>query len=133
MNRFRDRIASFMAGRNGVDQLSRFLYIVALIFMIVSLFIPKTIPRNIVWGVGMAILAYSLFRVFSKNYPARNRENQWFWFLIHGKKYDKKAMDKKTHKIFKCPNCKQKIRVPKKKGKICITCPKCRNEFIKRT
>ena len=130
MHRFRDRLAYFMAGRNGVDQLSRFLNVVALIFLVVSLFIPHDLARWIVSTVGILIMVYSYFRIFSKNYPARNRENRWFCSLRYGKS---KTTDKKTHKIFKCPKCKQKIRVPRHKGKICITCPKCRQEFIKKT
>lgn len=45
----------------------------------------------------------------------------------------KKKLDRRTHKIFKCPNCSQKIRVPKHRGKICIKCPNCRIEFIRKT
>lgn len=130
MNRFRDRFAYFMAGRNGVDQFSRFLNLVSLVFLIVSLFIPHDLTRFIVSSVGVLIMIYSYFRIFSKNYAARNRENQWFCSLRYGKA---KTTNKKTHKIFKCPKCAQKIRVPRHKGKICITCPKCRTEFIKKT
>ena len=130
MNRFRDRFAYFMAGRNGVDQLSRFLNLVSLVFLIVSLFIPHDLTRFIVSSVGIGIMVYSYFRIFSKNYPARNKENQWFCSLRYGRS---KTTNKKTHKIFKCPKCAQKIRVPRHKGKICITCPKCRTEFIKKT
>lgn len=147
MNRFRDKFALFMSGRNGVDEFSRFINWVSLGFLVVSIFIPWPIPRYVLWGLGFGLLIYSYFRIFSKNYPARSRENQWFCSIkyrnrggYNNNSYNgsytneqKKAMDKKTHKIFKCPNCAQKIRVPKHKGKICISCPKCRNEFIKRT
>ena len=136
MNRFRDRFAMFMAGRNGVDQLSRFINVVALLFLVVSLFISHDLARFIVSTVGILLMVYSYFRIFSKNYPARNKENQWFCRLLYGRKqgYTKaNTTDKKTHKIFKCPKCKQKIRVPRHRGKICITCPKCRTEFIKKT
>ncbi|MCR4675383.1 MAG: hypothetical protein K5675_10245 [Lachnospiraceae bacterium] len=48
----------------------------------------------------------------------------------------KRAYDKEQKKIYKfytCSSCGQKVRVPKGKGKIEITCPKCKNTFIKRT
>lgn len=33
--------------------------------------------------------------------------------------------DRKTHKYFKCRNCKAVIRVPKRKGGGVVACPKC--------
>ena len=35
----------------------------------------------------------------------------------------------KEHKYFTCPNCKTVCRVPRGKGKIVITCPKCGGEI----
>ena len=40
---------------------------------------------------------------------------------------------KKIYRFYKCPQCRQRVRVPKGKGRICITCPKCRAEFIKKS
>ncbi len=141
MSDFRNKFINFMSGRNGVDEFSRFLNILSLIVMIVSFFIPNGIARWIVFGVALAIMVYSYFRIFSRNYGARHRENDWFCSIIHPDRNSnrtytnaqKKAMDRKTHRIFKCPNCQQKIRVPKGKGRISIKCPKCRIEFIKKT
>lgn len=56
-------------------------------------------------------------------YNRQNTYNNW--------KY--KQEQKKIYKFFDCPQCKQKVRVPKGKGKICITCPKCRMEFVRRS
>ncbi|MFR9190485.1 MAG: hypothetical protein ACLVL7_09865 [Anaerotruncus massiliensis (ex Togo et al. 2019)] len=41
--------------------------------------------------------------------------------------------DARTHRRFRCPSCGQKVRVPRGKGRICITCPRCRVEFVRRT
>lgn len=48
-------------------------------------------------------------------------------------KSTRKPKSDKNHKIFQCGKCGQMIRVPKGKGKIAITCPSCKQEFIKRT
>ncbi len=140
MSNFRNKFMNFMSGRNGVDELSRFLNILSLIIMIVGVFIRNNTARWIVVGVAFAIMIYSYFRIFSRNYNSRHRENQWFCSIIHPDRSNrtytnaqKKAMDRRTHRIFKCPNCAQKIRVPKGKGRISIKCPKCRIEFIKKT
>lgn len=100
------------------------------IFFVRFLFLPT-----------LLLLIYSYFRILSRNYPARNRENRWYlnatrMFRKNRSSYGNDAGTRQrdtAHRIFKCPNCSQKIRVPKGKGKICIRCPKCRIEFIKRT
>lgn len=138
MFRFRERFRYFMMGRNGFDRFSTFLCILAMVMMVVSIFIPFKIPKLIVSGLGTGVMIYSYFRIFSRNLSARARENYWYTSLVTLDRFrspnaKKKAMDRKTHKIFKCPNCRQKIRVPKHRGKICIRCPKCRIEFVKKT
>ena len=39
----------------------------------------------------------------------------------------------RNYKITKCPNCNQKLRLPRGKGKIVVTCKKCLTKFDFRT
>ncbi len=128
MNRFSQRIAAFMQGRCGLDGLGRFLLVLSMIFLLISIMIR---PVRFLYAVGIGILLYEYYRMFSRNVSKRYQENMRFMSFVNGQR--QKFAQRKTHKIFKCPNCTQKIRVPKGKGKICIKCPKCRIEFIKRT
>ena len=86
----------------------------------------------------MAILVYCYYRMFSRDYNRRYAENQKFLTWQNRVKYKvnnwkRNLTDRKTHHIYKCPNCRQKIRVPRGKGKIIVTCPKCRTEFQKKS
>ncbi|KGK89592.1 hypothetical protein [Clostridium sp. HMP27] len=124
----------FMIGRNGVDYIC-----IALIvgYMAISLIVSITgikalmIIGYILWGI-------CLFRILSRDIIKRRKENmvflQWWNKISHkfiNKSDEIKSM--KTHRIFKCPNCKLKLRVPKGKGKVTITCSRCKTEFSKRT
>ncbi len=130
MNQFR----RFMYGRYGVDQFTIVLVVLSMIITFVSSF-TKFLP---IYALAYILLIYALFRTFSKNLQKRTRENQIFYQLSSSLK--KKLTNikllligTKTHKYFKCSHCKQVIRVPRDRGKICITCPKCRREFVKKT
>lgn len=37
------------------------------------------------------------------------------------------------YKVQACPSCGNKLRIPKGKGKIRITCPHCKQQFIQQT
>lgn len=130
MNRFQ----KFMYGRYGFDQFTRFLVIIAFVVSLLGSF-TRFSPLLI---LSYLFLIVALLRVFSKNISARARENYKYLGIVNSvkntfKKIKLTFFGSKTHRYYSCPKCKQTIRVPKGKGKICITCPKCRNEFIKRT
>lgn len=132
--RFRDRIIRFMQGRNGPDQYSRFLLVAGLILAIIS----RLNKGLILYIVAILLFLYSYIRMFSKNISKRYVENQkYLYYEEKVKKYFKGLgstfKQRKTHRIFKCPSCKQKIRIPKGKGKIEITCPKCRTKFVRKS
>ena len=134
----RERFSRFMQGRYGVDQFSNFLVILALIFMVLELFIPVSYVRSGLNSLGLLLLIYAYFRIFSKNHYKRYAENERYmkyynkvrFFLARKKNH---MEQRRTHRIYKCPSCRQSIRVPKGKGKIAITCPKCRTEFIRKS
>ena len=134
MNRFKDKMARFMYGRYGMDQLSRNLSLICLVLLIVTMFVRN----NVIYMIALVGIAYTYFRVFSRNISRRSEENEKylkFHYKVVGKlnKIKFRITDSKTHRIFRCPSCSQKIRVPRGKGKISIKCPKCRIEFIKKT
>ena len=134
--RLREKFARFMYGRYGMDQLGRFLVYFGLILMIVNLFVDW----SILYWLAVIVVVYSYVRMFSRNTNKRYRENVKYlecknrvmaWF--RGKGFGSCKSQDPTKKIFRCPGCRQKVRVPKGKGTILITCPKCRRQFQKRT
>ena len=134
MGNFKERIARFMYGRYGADQLSRMLTYITMVLLLISIFRP----RSIFFLIALVLLIYNYFRMFSKNISKRHSENDAYLKLkykIIGRfnNFKLRLKDRKTHRIFKCPGCSQKIRVPKGKGKILIKCPKCRIEFTRKS
>lgn len=126
-------LQNFMRGRYGVDQLNFFLLVVAIVIsLVVSLF------RLPFWWLSLVFLVLCYFRMFSRNVYKRAGENTKFLRMVYPitsryKNAKKRWKDRKTYKYYKCPSCKQQMRVPKGKGEITITCPKCHTKFDKRT
>lgn len=120
-----------LIGRNGVDTLGRFCLYVSLPLILISGLLYKVPTLSGILNLaGLALLFYSYFRIFSSNIPKRAQENRKFEKKIQ---FLSRAVGDKTHRYYRCSSCGQTIRVPKGKGKIEITCPKCRNTFVKRT
>ena len=129
----KEKIIKFMMGRYGVDQFGKFLSVATIVILLIGVF-----THPVIYLLGLVGMIYMYFRVFSKNYMKRSAENQWYLrksYAVRSFIDKKKRMWKlrKTHKIFKCPTCKQKIKVPKGRGKIEIRCSKCDTKFIKRS
>lgn len=130
----KQKLQQFMAGRYGADQLSRVFLFISLLLMVISMFIR--IP--FLYFAAIIILGYTYFRIFSRNIQKRYEENQrylnWKYRLVVKKDRKKQQFAQRNiYRFYKCPSCKQKVRVPRGKGKICITCPKCRTEFVKKS
>ncbi len=134
MNGFFDRMRAgmqrFLSGRYGRDQFSTALLIVAVVLFILSI----TTRLMIFWILSCACLVYIYFRIFSRDYAKRSAENNWYlaktasfrkMLRVQKKRFD----GRKDYRFFKCPGCGQEVRVPKGKGHIRITCPKCSVQF----
>ncbi len=125
--RFSMAFRRFMTGRYGTDKLNTLL----LGLGFVSCFVSALFVRHIIFNWVFTILAYgfmllALFRCFSRNTYKRYRENRKYLLL-------KERIRDRKHRYFVCPRCRQTVRVPRGKGKIAITCPKCKEKFTKKT
>lgn len=129
----KEKLYRFMQGRYGSDQLNRFLMILVIICFVMSLFGLRSF-----YVLGIALLVYAYFRMLSKNIYKRRAENSAYLryeYKVRQKvaTFKRDMIQRKTHHIYKCPSCKQKIRIPRGKGKIEIRCPKCGQTFIKKS
>ena len=127
---FRERVASFMVGRYGVDRLYYFLLAVCFILIVINLFIDSLVISL----VESALFVYTFYRVLSRNVYKRQQENEKF--IKIGEYFKKrfnlqkcKVRDRKTHVYKKCPSCKNNLRLPKQKGKHSVVCPCCKHRF----
>ena len=77
--------------------------------------------------------AFCVVRALSVNVERRRMENQRFLSLFRGRHngcgWWAKMEQRKEYKIFKCPSCGVKLRVPRGKGKIKVTCRQCGATF----
>lgn len=129
----REKLQRFMWGRYGNDNLNQFLLAVAFACLIISF-----LGGGIFYILATVIMVFAYYRMFSRNISKRSAENQQFLkqkmkvrsFFIKKKQ---ELGQRKNYHIYRCPNCKQKIRVPKGRGRIAISCRKCGNEFIKKS
>lgn len=130
----RERLARFMYGRYGSDDLNRVYSLVSIIFLLLGL----VLRSNVVYLVGLLLLAYTVYRSFSKNIQKMYAQNQKFlnWryrMVAKWSKWKERFSQRKEYRFYKCPSCRQRVRVPRGRGKIAITCPKCKTEFIKKS
>ena len=128
--KIREKLARFMSGRYGGDQLNSFILITVAILMVVNIFLDSLI----MYVAYMLLWIWSLFRMLSRKIYKRRAENEKFlrlWTPIKNKfkLMKNKRRDRKTHVYKKCPRCKSVLRLPKQKGKHTVRCPKCSNRF----
>lgn len=126
MNQWKEKLQRFMYGRYGMDAYGNFIFTAVFVLIIVNVFVHTFVLSC----MEIALIGYGYFRVLSKDHATRYRENAKF---LEWKNKWSGIWKKNPYHIYSCPNCKQKIRIPKGKGKIEITCPKCKTTFRKRS
>ena len=120
------RLRNFMMGRYGTDRLNMAILGVGLVASLMSVLI-KFAPVNLaLFALSYGMMFWAIFRTLSRNTYKRYQENRKFLQLT-GRIKDRE------HRYFDCPKCRQMVRVPRGKGKISITCPRCREKFVKKT
>ncbi len=130
MNRFR----ALLAGRNGIDQLNIALLVLALALNFAGRFTGLLIFRLL----ASITLVYTVFRAASRNLAQRRAENYRFirfpdyWRQLQRDRRDRK-LQLREYRFFTCPDCRNKLRVPRGKGKVQITCPRCGQRFSGKT
>lgn len=141
MNKFTQWLQNIIRQSNGVDELSTFLLKTGTILGIIGLLFNSTI---IVW-LAFILIIFMYGRTFMKNRHKFYQQNRKYHQIrnniinyFNGQRdileRKKERLDqRKTYRFYKCPKCGQKVRVPKGKGKIAITCPSCAEKFVKKT
>ena len=138
----REKLQRFMTGRYGADQLARAISLAALVCIVISMLGARSPFFAFFYWIGVALMIFGCYRMFSRNTSKRYEENRKFLELRYlavargasrRNLAKKRWAERKTQRYFKCPGCSQTVRVPRGKGKICISCPKCHTEFVKRS
>lgn len=138
IKKIRDKLTAFFYGRYGIDQLYKFLFVIWLVLIVISMilgfFEGTAAVSSILYILSVAVVVYMFFRVLSKNYDARRRENDRYmtvynkvagWFNLQKRKFK----ERKTHAFKKCPGCKKTVRLKKVKGSHTVRCPLCSCTF----
>ena len=135
----KEKFMRFMQGRYGVDGFARFTMGVALVCIVVSNFFRNGSTIGALLNtLGLAAIIYTYFRMLSRNISKRYAENQKYLAMTSKLRQrfnrEKNMMQqRKSHHIYTCPSCGQKIRIPRGSGKkVEIDCPKCHTKFIKK-
>ena len=119
-------LRNFMAGRYGTDRLNMVILVSGLVASILSSLVGKAPFNLIFWLLSYVLMIWAICRSLSRNTYKRYQENRKFLLFLD-------RMKDREHKHFRCPQCRQHVRVPRGKGKISITCPRCKEKFVKKT
>lgn len=130
----RDKIVSFMEGRNGADELNGFIVAICAVLCIVDLFLNTGFLSVLLWMLIIVLV----WRTLSRDVHARRAENDKFCSAIEGPRHKmnqwlNRWRNRKTTLYFKCSGCKTWLSVPRGKGTLRVVCPNCKKETIKKS
>lgn len=124
--RLSNAMRRFMTGRYGTDKLNMMLLGMGLVISLAAMFIRHMWVNLSLTALSYSLMSWVIFRTLSRNTYRRYRENRAYLRFLE-------RIKDRSHRYYKCPRCRQSVRVPKGKGKIAITCPRCKEKFIKKT
>lgn len=116
----------FMEGRYGTDRLNMAILCAGLAASILSSVMRGSIVGLVFWVISYALMIWAIFRCLSRNTYRRYQENRRFLLMFD-------RLKDRNNRYFDCPKCRQTVRVPRGKGKIAISCPRCKEKFIRKT
>ena len=119
-------LQNFMAGRYGTDKLNMLILSVGLAVSLLSVFVQYAPVNLLLVVLSYGLMIWAIFRTLSRNTYKRYQENRKFLQVIN-------RLKDRHNRYFDCPKCRQMVRVPRGKGKISITCPRCHEKFIRKT
>ena len=128
--KIKDGFRSFMMGRYGSDQLSFSLLLGGIVLSLLT----SITGIVIFYYIGLAAYVWAIFRMFSKNRVKRAAENQKFLnfrnrFKSNFSQFFVRLKNIRKYRYFRCPECKSRLRLPRKVGEVTVTCGKCRHQF----
>lgn len=131
-------LAHLFDGRNGMDRLNVVLLAGAGLSWIASSMVSARVLRLPLHYLFLFLVAVVIVRAMSRNIARRQAENQRFlkkWGHVHNTResFFVRAEQRRQYKIFKCPSCGIKLRVPRGKGQIKVSCRQCGATFIKKS
>ena len=116
----------FMMGRYGTDKLNTAILMAGVAICVLTLFTKNALLDMLLTLLAYGFMFLAIFRSFSRNTYKRYQESRKYLQLMD-------RIKDRQHCYYNCPRCHQVVRVPRGKGKIAITCPKCKEKFIKKT
>lgn len=130
----KEKFRRFMAGRYGTDSFNQFLNILVLALLVINMIFKL----RLFFYLAVAAWCYELYRMFSRNIPARTAENYKYYTLknkasAYLRTRKARFAGMKQYRYYTCPKCRQKLRVPRGRGRIQISCPRCNTQFIKKS